>query len=172
MKNVFKKMIFVVLAAVLVFAAFPLTSAFADTPTSTPALKGELTNEKLEKVWARQLKIHERIGKMFTDTDSKLAKAQALIDKAAANGRDVTAVQSALDAFKVALKNTKPIYESMNGIVNPHQGFDASGKVTDLTQAKSTVEAMGAKLKDVKTSMNGTGKALRQAIRDFRKANK
>jgi hypothetical protein len=131
-----------------------------------------LTNEKLEKVWARQLKIHERIGKMFTDTDAKLAKAQALIDKAAANGRDVTAVQSALDAFKSALKTTKPIYESMNGIVNSHQGFDASGKVTDLTQAKSTVEAMGAKLKEVKSSMNGTGEALREAIREFRKANK
>jgi hypothetical protein len=167
MNNSFKKMIFVLMAAALVFAAFPVTSALAE---STP--NSGLTNEKLEKVWARQLKIHERFGKMFTDTDAKLAKAQALIDKAAANGRDVTAVQSALDAFKSALKTTKPIYESMNGIVNSHQGFDASGKVTDLTQAKSTVEAMGAKLKEVKSSMNGTGEALREAIREFRKANK
>jgi hypothetical protein len=167
MNNSFKKMIFVLMAAALVFAAFPVTSALAEgTPNSG------LTNEKLEKVWARQLKIHERIGKMFTDTDAKLAKAQALIDKAAANGRDVTAVQSALDAFKVALKNTKPIYDSIKVIVTSHQGFDASGKVTDLTQAKSTVEAMGAKLKEVKYSMNGTGKALREAIREFRKANK
>jgi hypothetical protein len=169
MKSNFKKMIFVVLAAALVFAAFPVTSAFAE---GTPTPNSGWTNEKLEKVWARQLKIHERIGKMFTDTDAKLAKAQALIDKAAANGRDVTAVQSALDAFKSAVKTTKPIYESMNGIVNSHQGFDASGKVTDLTQAKSTVEAMGAKLKEVKSSMNGTGEALREAIREFRKANK
>lgn len=172
MNNNFKKMIFAVLAAALIFAAFPLTGVFADAPASTPAPKGELTNDKLEKVWARQLKIHERIGKLFTETDTKLAKVQALIDKAAANGKDVTAVQSALDAFKVALKTTKPIYESMNGVVNPHQGFDASGKVTDFEKAKSTVMEMGSKLKEVKSSMNGTGKALRLAIKDFRQANK
>jgi hypothetical protein len=169
MKNSFKKMIFVVLAAALVFAAFPVTSALAE---GTPTPNSGLTNEKLEKVWARQLRIYNRIDKVFTDTDAKLAKAQALIDKAAANGKDVTAVQSALDAFKAALKNTKPIYDSIKVIVTSHQGFDASGKVTDLTQAKSTAEEMRAKLKDVKSSMNGTGKALRQAIKDFRKANK
>lgn len=171
MNNIFKKMILVALSAALVFAAFPVTSAFAaDDPTSTPT--SGLTNEKLEKVWARQLKLYERAGKAFTDTDEKIAKIQALIDKAAANGKDVTAVQAALDAFEDALKNTKPIYESIKGIVNSHQGFDANGKVTDFEKAKSTVQEMGAKLKEVKASMDGTGKALRQAIKDLRKAKK
>jgi hypothetical protein len=169
MKNSFKKMILAVMTAALVFAAFPVTNAFAaDNPTP----KSGLTNEKLEKVWARQLKVYERLGNAFTDTDAKIAKFQALIDKAASNGKDVTAVQSALDAFKAALNNTKPIYDSIKVIVTSHQGFDASGKVTDLTQAKSTVEAMGLKLKEVKSSLDGTGKALHEAIREFRKANK
>ena len=169
MNNIFKKMILVALAAALVFAAFPVTSVFAQGENPP---KGELTNEKLEQVWARQLKIHERLGKGFDDIDGKVAKVQERIDKAAADGKDVTALQAALDAFESAMKSSKPTYESPNGIVNSHQGFDANGKVTDAEKAKSTVQELGAKLKEVKSSMGGTGKALREAMKAFREANK
>ena len=169
MNNIFKKMILAVLAAALVFAAFPVTSAYAQDENPP---KGELTNERLEQVWARQLKNYEKIGKGFVDTDAQIAKFQARIDKAAANGKDVTALQAALDAFESALKSAKPTYESMNGIVNSHQGFDASGKVTDAEQAKATVREFRTKMEELKSAMGGTGKALREALKAFREANK
>ncbi len=169
MNNIFKKMILTALAAALVFAAFPVTRVFAQGENPP---KGELTNEKLEQVWARQLKAYEKIGKGFDNTDGRLVKLQKMIDKAAANGKDVTAVQAALDAFEAALKSAKPTYESMSGIVNSHQGFDANGKVTDAEKAKATVQDMRAKLKELKSAMGGTGKALREALKAFREANK
>jgi hypothetical protein len=169
MKNIFKKMILAVLAAALVFAAFPVTSAFAQGENPP---KGELTNEKLEQVWARQLANYEKIGKGFVDTDAQIAKFQARIDKAAENGKDVTALQAALDAFESALTSAKPTYDGISGIVNSHLGFDASGKVTDAEQAKSTVQAMRAKMQELKSAMGGTGKALREALKAFRAANK
>lgn len=168
MKNVFKKMILAVMTAALVFAAFPATSAFAaDDPTSTPT--GEVSNPKLEKAWARQLKIYNRLGKGFDDIDGQIAKIQERIDKAKTNGKDVAAAQAALDAFEAALTSTKPIYDGMEEIVNSHEGFDSNGKVTDAEQAKSTVQEMGAKLKEVKSSMGGTGKALHEALKALRK---
>jgi hypothetical protein len=163
MKNIFNKMILVVLAAALVFAAFPMTSVFA---------RGELTHEKLEQVWARQLKNYEKIGKGFEDTDALIAKFQVRIDKATANGKDVTALQAALDAFASALKSGKPTYDSMSGIVNSHQGFDVNGKVTDAEKAMSTVKEMRTKMEELKSTMGGTGKALREALKAFREANK
>ena len=169
MNNIFKKMILVALAAALVFAAFPVTSAFAQGENPP---KGELTNVKLEQVWARQLKNYEKIGKGFDDNDAQIAKFQARIDKAAANGKDVTALQSALNAFSTALKSAKPTYDSISGIVNSHQGFDANGKVTDVVKAKSTVMEMHAKMLELKSEMGGTGKALRAAMKAFRAANK
>ena len=169
MKSIFNKMILAVLTAALVFAAFPVTSAYAQDENPP---KPELSNEKLEKVWARELKVYERLGKGFNDIDGTIAKFQARIDKAAGNGKDITALQSALDAFAAALKSAKPKYESMNGLVNSHQGFDANGKVTDAEKAKSTVKEMGEKLKEVKESMDGTGKALREALKAFREANR
>lgn len=169
MKNILNKMILAALVAVLVFSAMPLTSVFAQG--EKPPI-GELTNEKLEQIWAHQLKAYEKLGKLFTDVDGQVAKIQALIDSASSNGKDVTSVQAALDAFEAAAKKAKPIYSSMNGIVNPHQGFDANGKVTDAEKAKSTVQEFGAKMKEIKTAMGGTGKALREALKSFRDANK
>lgn len=169
MKNMFNKLILAVMIATLVFAAFPVTSAYAQGENPP---KPELMNERLEKIWARELKLYERLGKGFNDIDGTIAQFQARIDRAAKNGKDVTALQAALDAFAAALKSAKPKYESMNGLVNSHQGFDANGKVTDAEKAKSTVKEMGEKLKEVKESMGGTGKALREALKAFREANK
>jgi methyl-accepting chemotaxis protein len=168
MNNIFKKMILAVLAAALIFAAFPMTSAYAQGENPP---KGELTYERLEQLWARQLKNYEKIGKGFDDNDAFIEKIQARIDRAAANGKDVTAVQAALDAFESALKSAHPIYESINGIVNSHQGFDADGKVTDVEKARSTVKEMRAKMQELNSAMNGTGRALREALKAFRAAN-
>ncbi len=82
-----------------------------------------------------------------------LAKVQKMIDTAAAKGKDISALQAALDAFEAAAKKAKPTYESMNGIVNSHQGFDAYGKVTGAEKAKSTVQERRTKMQAVKTAM-------------------
>ena len=168
MKNIFKKTMLVAMVAALAFAAFPFANAFA--LSANP--EGEVNNEKLEQLWARQLQAYERLGKAFDDDDEHLSKLQERIDKAAANGKDVAALQAALDAYEAALKSARPAYESINGVVSSHQGFDANGKVTDAEKAKATVQEMRTKLQEVKSSMNGTFKALREAMKAFREANK
>ena len=166
MKNIFQKVVLALSAAALVFAAFPVTSAFAadDAPPAS--------NERLEKAWARQLQAYEKIGKAFTDVDAHIAKFQERIDKAAAKGKDVSALQAALDAYEPALKAAQPTYASIASIVNTHAGFDASGKVTDAEQAKATVEQMRTKMQEIKSTMNGTFKALLEEMKAFREANK
>jgi hypothetical protein len=170
MMNIFlKKTILAACVAVFIFAALPLTSAFAQDE-NPPG--GELTNAKLERAWARQLKFHERLGKRFENSDEHVSKVQEMIDKAAANGREVSALQAALDAFAAALNEARPAYESTQTIVDLHNGFDANGKVIDAEQAQATVQEMRAKLGEVKSLMNGTGRALREALKAFREANK
>jgi len=167
MKLLFRKTLLVALVAALGLASLPFVGVSALGSDDPQPPQGVVSNEKLEKVWARQLKMYQRIGR----TDAFITRIQGLLDKAAAHGKDVSAVQSALDAFTAAAKDAKPIYESMHGIVNSHQGFDADGKVTDPEKAQETVKAMADKLKEIKTTMNGTGKALHEAIKAFREAN-
>lgn len=163
-----KKIVLLALVAVLAVASLPLLSVSAQGANDpTPPTLSQISNERLEKIWARQLKLYERMGR----TDEFVAKVQKLLDRAKADGKDVFAVQSALEAFKDAAKDAKPIYESAKGIINSHQGFDANGKVTDPEKAKETVKAMHDKMQEIKTAMHGTGKALREAIKAFRQAN-
>jgi hypothetical protein len=167
MKNLFKKTMLFALVAALAVASLPFMSVAAQGANDPTPPTGEVSNEKLERVWARQLKLYERMGK----TDDFVAKVQKLLNRVSANGKDVSAIQFALDAFVESTKDAKPIYESANGIINSHQGFDANGKVTDPEKAKETIKAMHEKMQEIKTAMDGTGKALREAIKAFREAN-
>ena len=176
MKNIFKKTLLIALVAALAVASLPLVSVSAAGYTLTNAYdpnppQGQVSNERLEKVWARQLRLYEKIGNGFERDEEFTDRVQKLIDRAKENGKDISAVQAALDAFEAALKGAHPVYESGKDIVNSHQGFDENGKVTDPEKAKETVQAMGEKLKEIKDAMGGTGRALREAIKAFREAN-
>jgi hypothetical protein len=167
-----KKIVLLALVAALGVASLPFVSVSAAGAYDPPVPpQRQLSNERLERIWARQLRIYERLGNGFERKDAFSDRVQALIDRAKANGKDVSTVQAALDAFEAALKKAQPLYESTKGIVNSHQGFDTNGKVTDPVKAQQTVESMRGKLKEIKEAMNGTGKALREAIKAFREAN-
>ena len=172
MKNIFKKTLLIALVAALAVASLPLMSASAAPSTDDPPpADREVSAERLEKVWARQLRLYEKLGNGFDRSDNFVEKVQTLIDKAGENGKNVSAIQAALDAFEAAMKDAYPVYENAKGIINSHQGFDNDGKVTDLEKAKETVKSMGEKLKEIKESMGGTGRALHEAIKAFREAN-
>lgn len=169
----FKKTIIATTIAALLTVVFPVTNVFAVgelDPTPPPTLA--VTNERLEKIWAHELKLYKRLGKLFDRTDQFVEKIQDRLDQATENGKDASDIQAALDAFEVALEDAHPIYESAKGIINSHKGFDENGKVTDAEQAKETVKEMGAKLKEFRSAMGGTGRALWQAIKAFRQANR
>ncbi len=166
-----KKIVLLALVAALGMASLPFVNASAAGAYDPPVPQKQLSNERLERIWARQLRIYERLGNGFERKDAFSDRVQALIDRAKANGKDVSAVQAALDAFEAALKKAQPIYESTKGIVNSHQGFDENGKVTDPVKAQQTVESMRGKLEEIKQALNGTGKALHEAIKAFREAN-
>ena len=167
MKTLLKKTVLFALVAVLGLASMPFITASAAGEYDPTPPQGKVSNERLERIWARQLRLYKRMGR----TDEFLERVQRLIDRSKANGKDISAVQTALDAFKVAAKQAQPIYESIKGIINSHQGFDRNGKVTDSEKARETVKAMHEKFKEIRETMNGTGKAVHEAIKAFRQAN-
>jgi Rad3-related DNA helicase len=165
----FKKSVFLALVAALALAALPVTSAYASglgDPTNPP------TGERLEQIWARQQRIYERQGRLLERADGLVERAQKLIDRMNENGKDTTALQAALDAFKDALKEAHPIYESAKGVINSHQGFDTDGQVTDHEKALETVKELGDKLKEVRQITGEPGVALREALKAFRDAHR
>ena len=171
----FKKIVLFSLIVASVLAAFPVTSAYASglsDPENPPVDTTRMTDERLERVWARMQRVYERQGHTLERADAMIERVQALINRVAENGRDVTALQTALDAFNEALKEAHPIYESAKGILNAHQGFDVDGKVTDHEKAVETVKDLGDKLKEVREIVGEPGNALREALKAFRETRR
>ena len=173
--TLFEKTVLVALVAALALTALPLANAYAsgsNDPTDPPAGETGLSGKRLERLWARLQKAYERQGQVLDRADQFADRVQNLIDRMNENGKDTTALQAALDAFEDALKDAHPIYESAKGIINSHQGFDVNGKVTDREKAIETVRELGEKLKEIRQIVGEPGKALREALKAFRDANR
>jgi hypothetical protein len=142
--------------------------ALGPAGTGTPPAP---TYDRLQRAWAREQAVYSRLGRFFDNVDQRIQRGQQLIDRAKANGKDVTALQAALDSFSAAVKQARPTYESINGIVSSHEGFDPNGTVVDPVKAFETVLDMRGELKDIRQTVVPAAKALRQAIQDYRAAN-
>jgi hypothetical protein len=171
----FKKTLLAGLIAALGLVSIPLASAYASGPsdlgTPTPSNTTTIPADRLQRAFAREQKIYNRLGKLFDNANPRLTRFENFIDKAKAEGKDVTALQSALNALEAALTQAQSTYQSAQGVIASHAGFDASGNVTDPAAALQTVKDLRSDLKDIRQTVIPPLKALRQAIRAFREAN-
>jgi hypothetical protein len=169
----FKKTWLILGIAALGFGFMPQASAQALAPSNpvTTPIPTQTGGVRLAQAWVREQAIYNKLGTFFADVDLRIPRLQQLINKAKANGRDVSALQAALDNFSGAVKQAEPIYQSTSGTVSSHPGFDANGNVTDQTQALTTVKELGDKFKEIRQLILVPANALRDAMQAFRSAN-
>jgi ABC-type transporter Mla subunit MlaD len=165
-----RKGILIVMAVCVGFAIGPMEVAHAEALSAPAAPTGR--GERLGRIWARQQQRLDRLELFLEHARERIDSAQGLIDRAADNGKDVAALQASLDDFAAAVKRAHPIVESAKGLVASHQGFDANGNVTEVSKSRTTVAEMGEKLREVRDGISGPAKALRDAVRSFRAANR
>lgn len=168
----FSRILLVIVSSTAGLFSTPATSVYALTPIArAPSTAPLPSNERLELIWAREQALHDRMAVLFDHADDIIARAQDLLDRAKANGKDVTALQSALDAVADAIKTARPVFESSQGTIAAHKGFDGNGNVTDSAAAAVTVKELGEKLRETRSILLEPLRDLRAAIRDFRRAN-
>lgn len=167
----FGKTLLICAVTALGMAAARVNSALALTTSDATPLPATVADQRLELVWARQQAEHARLTIIFDSAGERSARVQQLIDRAKAKGKDVTDLQSALDNLENAIKEARPVFESTNGIIASHQGFDANGNVTDVTTALATVRDLGEKYQEIRTIVQPALQAFRQAVRDYRRTN-
>ncbi len=158
-------------AAALALVSVAPQPAYAQAPSDTVTPPAP-TGERLQQAWAREQATYARLGNFFDKAEQRIARAQQLIDRARANGKDVSALQAALDAFSAAVKDARPIYQGGQGLIASHSGFDNNGNVTEFARAVETVQEMRAKLVEIRQIIRPAAIALRQAVREFRQVNR
>jgi hypothetical protein len=165
-------LVFTILAIGLVaFPAVSVSAADFQDETTPPASQPSKT-ERLERIWARAQTVFQRQGFLLARADEFLSRAQILIDKANQKGWDTSAVQTALDAFAAVIPAAEAAHAPGAAIIASHNGFNSGGNVTDRAAAIETVKALVQVLKDTRASMDGTGQALRVAVKALRDAHR
>jgi len=160
------------LMAVLILAALPLSAVYAAGDPPPPRVEGELTGERLERIWARQQRAYERLGRLLERADGMIERAQGLLEKAESEGKDVSALQAALEAFTEAVEDAQVVYEEATAIVDAHAGFDDEGNLTDEGLAAETVRQLAEKLEQVRDLIGKPGRALHEALKAFRESHR
>ena len=170
---IIKKITLFILVFGIGFTALPAMGASAaglSDITPTPVTPPD--NSRIENIWVREQNIYQREGDRLAKAGQFINAAQILINKANQKGWETSPVQAALNAFASVIPTAQAAHDSGASIITNHAGFDAAGKVIDRTTAINTVKALVQVLKDTRSAMNGTGKALRDAIRTFRQTHR
>ncbi|HMN00889.1 MAG TPA: hypothetical protein PKC99_17940 [Anaerolineales bacterium] len=164
MKKMFSVLSIFVAAAVLMgSAAFPSTALAM--PAADPLDDALAKAYQAEQQWLAQQQEH--IAKL----EQAAVKVQELIDKAVAEGYDVSALQSALAAFNSSMTSAKAEYQTAADLLAAHNGFDDQGNVTDRQSARQTLLNARQSLRQAHLTMSQAAMDLRQAVSDWRQAN-
>ncbi len=122
--------------------------------------KGKLQGQALDKAFANEQAWLSRQSANLDKTDTAISKVQALLQAWQAKGIDTTFLQNLLTTFQSQVASAKTAHSSATTILGSHTGFDASGHVTALDQAKQTVLA-------ARQALSNTAATLGQAFKDL-----
>ncbi|MEI6291014.1 MAG: hypothetical protein WCP19_11335 [Chloroflexota bacterium] len=182
MTGTIRNIVFGTLIIVLVFGLIAVTVPFNKVAASsaaavtTPAAPGNFrktaaANIRLELAYAREQYNLQRL-KLAISNDPVLRQGvQLLLDNAAKNGKDASAVQTAFTAYKTAFTSGAAYSDQAEAIAAAHNGFDNDGKVLDAESAKATLKSLGTALKQYKDTVGTAFQALRDSMKTFRLAN-
>ena len=165
----FKKIVPAILVLAIALAAFPLSGASAASLTRQATVQPD--NTRLENIWVREQARYQIESNRLADASTFISKVQTLLDKATAKGWDISAIQAALNALSAVIPAVQAAHAPGAAIIASHAGFDASGHVTDRPTAIATLKSLAQVLKDTRTALNGTWKALHETVKAFRQAH-
>lgn len=166
---ILRKLSLVILIVTLGLTIFPFTSASAaEMEAHSPARPNDV---RLENMWIREQAAYKIQGNRLDNASTFIENIQNLINRATAKGWDTSSVQAALDELSKVIPEVQAAHDPGAAIITSHTGFDSDGNVTDRATALKTVRSLRQVLKDSRSAMNGTGAALRDAIRAFRQAH-
>ena len=172
------KFLSVIVLAALIFGAaafIPTQTVAAASPAqqaNPPTPDPQKVDARLKTIFQREKAALDRISDRLSRVDAVIDRVETWITKAGEKGLETSKVQAALQAFKNAIDQAKPFIETARGILNAHSGFDSQGNVTDRTLARQTAKDTASVLQGARQAMNGSLKALIDALKDLRQQYK
>ncbi len=153
------------------FAATDETAIIDQAGSATAQPGSPDAHARLERYLQREQKAFDAQTDRLQRLQNISAKAQSLIDKAKANGLDVTPLQNALSAFNDLVSQAQTAHNQAGSLLQNPAGF-SGGKVVDVAMARATVFSIRQSLRDAHADIVQAVKTLRSAVREWRAAHK
>jgi len=162
-----------VVALALAGVAFsPAAAAYAAPPAQTPEPPGaRRAILALEQLLKREQHILEGLALRIDFGHEIAGEVQNWIDFLQGQGKDTSALETALANYQAGLDAAQGSWNTANGLLSNPAGFDAEGHVTDVDQARETLRQGGDALRQTHRLLVDAGIAFRRAVQDFRRAN-
>ena len=153
------------------FVAVPAAPAYADDGTPPTPERSRDRGARLEQVFEREKDWLSRQSDNLGKAGAASEKLSGLIEKAKANGVDVSSLEAALATFESQIAVAGRQHEQAAAVIDAHAGFNGGGKVLDPAQALETVKSAGSALREAAQTMKDAGQALREAVKAWREAH-
>lgn len=174
--KLFIKLVLITLVVAVATAALPVSALAAGSHDDPQPGKGNDRIQRLEKrlevAFARMQLVYQRQSDLLGRTDEMIGKVETLVNLAAQKGLDASSVEKALDNFRASLPAAQRAHDQAGAIILAHNGFDDQGKVTDAAAAGETLKALNGAFKFYRAALDGSGRALREAVRQFIEDNR
>ncbi len=135
--------------------------------TVAPTAKTATANQRLEKLFALELKVQARQTKRIENTGTIISRTLTFIDKQQSSGKDVSGLKAALEGYRDQVGQARTAHEAAADILQAHAGF-TDGQVTDAASARTTVRNAATRQDVVATWLNKAGVDLKDLIRIWR----
>jgi hypothetical protein len=159
-----KTIVLGLIAAVVATVVIGATPAFA--------APGTANGTRLENLLKREQIVLTNQTDRLALSDKVVAKGQEWIDALKGRGKDVTALQAALDAYETAGQKAAVDLGTAKAALAAHAGFDAGGNAIDASQALQTLVSAGKAERQYHLTITPAAIALREAVLAYRQANK
>jgi hypothetical protein len=148
------------LAALVVVAVLPGATASAGVRA-----------ERLQNLLVREQSVFADQQQRLELSAEVIQKTHEWIDALNAAGEDTSALEAAVNEYEVTMVTASQYLGIAKSALEAKSGFDASGKVTNMTQALSTVKKAGRAERHVHVAITPAAIAFRDAVLAYRRAN-
>lgn len=147
-----------------------LASGLAVIPT-IPVLAQEGIDQALSKAFSAEQTWLSKQQTAIDKCGALSSKVQELINTAAAQGLDVSSLEDALATFQNSMSSVYSEHQNAANIISGHNGFDASGNISDRQSARETVMNTRRALGNAHMTMTQASWALRDALNAWKNLN-
>lgn len=132
---------------------------------------GKIAEKRVEIRYTRTQRFLEREQRELARALEALPKLEERINTLKEKGKDTAALETILPELTSGLEAVSASIDKASEIFEQGAGFDADGKVTDISAAREMLSEVNSELDDAHIGLKNLMYELRKAYRAFREAN-